>query len=214
MSASSTWNAIRRGMPSPYRRTRREERGQSAVEFALIFPIFILLVVGLMEFSIAFNALLSINFASRDAALLASEAASDAGADCIVLNSIESDVNAPARGSLINQVRIYWSDQNGVERANAANVYGRTGSTTCTYPNGSQITVPYSLVGGAQYPESDRCDVLAGCPGTPAHAGLDTIGVSITYTHSWITPLANLVTMGGTGFQFTHSTAMRMEPAR
>lgn len=212
MSASSTWNAIRRGMPSPYRRTRREERGQSAVEFALIFPIFILLVVGLLEFSIAFNALLSINFASRDAALLASEAASDAGADCIVLDSVESDVNTPAQGSKITQVRIYWSDQNGVEKPNAANVYARTGATTCTYPGGETITVPYSLVGGAQYPEADRCDVLDGCPGTPAHAGLDTIGVSITYIHTWITPLAQLVTFGGSGFEFTHSNAMRMEP--
>lgn len=190
------------------------ERGQSAVEFALVFPIFILTIVGMLEFVMAFNALLSINFASRDAALLASEAASDSGADCIVLNSIESDVNPPALGSRITQVRVYWSDQNGVERTPYANVYARTGSTTCTYPDFSELTVPYSLVGSAQYPETDRCDVLDGCPGSPSHSGLDTIGVSITYEHLWITPLANLVTFGGDGFEFTHSNAMRMEPSR
>ena len=42
---------------------------------------------------------------------------------------------------------------------------------------------------------------------------MDTIGVSITYSHSWITPLANLISLGGSGFQFTHSNAMRMEPS-
>lgn len=207
--SSTVRRVIRRAAPL---RTRAE-RGQSAVEFAPTFPIFMLLVVGLIEFSFAFNALLSINFASRDAALLAAEAASDSGADCVILSSIESDVNAPAIASRIQEVRIYWSDQNGVERANAANVYQRTGSKTCNYPNGTSLTVPYTAT-STQYPESDRCDVLDGCPGTPAHAGLDTIGVSITYDHSWITPITNMVTFGGTGFEFTHANAMRMEPAR
>jgi Flp pilus assembly protein TadG len=191
----------------------RSSRGQSAVEFAFTFPIFILLVVGMIEFSLAFNALLSINFASRDAALLAAEAASDTGADCVILNSIESDVNAPTNAARIQQVRIYWSDVNGVERSNAANVYTRTGSKTCNYPNGTSLTVPYTAT-STNYPEADRCDVVDGCPGTPAHATLDTIGVAITYDHSWITPIANLVSLGGTGFEFTHSNAMRMEPSR
>jgi hypothetical protein len=73
------------------------------------------------------------------------------------------------------------------------------------------MTVPYSLVGAAGYPESMRCDVLAGCGG--AHDTVDTIGVQITYTHGWITPLPNIVTLGGSGFEFTHSNAMRMEPS-
>jgi Flp pilus assembly protein TadG len=182
------------------------------VEFALILPIFLVLIIGLMEFSLAFNSLLGINFASRDAALLAAEAASDAGADCIILDSIESDVNAPADAAHIGEVRIYWAtDTGGVMPGNPVNVYRRTGSTTCSLPDGVTMTVPYSLVGAAGYPESMRCDVLAGCGG--AHDTVDTIGVQITYTHGWITPLPNIVTLGGSGFEFTHSNAMRMEPS-
>ena len=94
---------------------------------------------------------------------------------------------------------------------NPVNLYRRTGSTTCSMPDGTSITVPYSMVGAAGYPEADRCDVLAGCGG--GHDSVDTIGVSITYSHSWITPLANMITLGGSGFQFTHSNAMRMEPS-
>jgi hypothetical protein len=182
------------------------------VEFSLVFPLFILIVIGLMEFGVAFNALLSVNFASRDAALLAAEAAADSGADCIVLNSVEQDVGAPSSSARIDEVRVYWAtDTGGVMPGNPVNVYRRSGSTTCNFPDGTSLTVPYSLVGVAGYPEADRCDVLGGCGG--AHDSVDTIGVSITYSHVWLTPLANLVSLGGTGFQFTHSNAMRMEPS-
>jgi Flp pilus assembly protein TadG len=182
------------------------------VEFALAFPIFLLIVIGLIEFGTAFSALLGVNFASRDAALLAAEAANDAGADCIILQSIESDVDAPSRATRIEEVRIYWAtDTGGVMPGNPVNTYQRSGSTTCGLPDGTSITVPYSLVGTEGYPLVDRCDVIGGCGG--AHDTVDTIGVSITYQHSWVTPLAQLISMSGTGFEFTHSNAMRMEPS-
>ena len=190
------------------RRNARDERGQSMVEFMLLFPMFITLVIGVMEFAIAMNGLMAVNFASREAALLAAEAGSDPGADCLILASVENDITPPASVTRIQQVRVYWANANGVEQA--ANVYSRTGSKSCTFPDGSTVTVPYSLTGLAAYPESDRCDVLAGCGG--GHTSVDTIGVTITYRHGWVTPLAGLVTLNGTGMQFTHSNAMRMEP--
>jgi Flp pilus assembly protein TadG len=187
-----------------------DPRGQSLVEFALVGPIFILMVIGVIEFAVAFNALLAVNFASRDAALLAAEAGSDAGADCVVLDSIEDDVMEPANRARISQVRIYWADTNGNPKpGNIHNQYNRGGSTTCTYPDGSTITVPYTLV-TANYPETDRCDILAGCDVN--HTTVDTIGVSISYFHGWVTPVAGLVSLTGTGFSFTHQNAMRMEP--
>lgn len=187
-------------------------RGQSMVEFGLILPIFLLLIVGLMEFAFAFNALLSVNFASRDAALLAAEASGDSGADCIILESIDEDVSTPSARAQIQEVRVYWATDTGaIMPGNPVNVYRRTGSTTCALPDGVSLTVPYTLVGAAGYPEAARCDVIGGCGG--AHDTVDTIGISITYDHFWVTPLANIVTLGGTGFEFTHSTAMRMEPS-
>jgi TadE-like protein len=182
------------------------------VEFVLVFPIFLLIVIGMIEFSLAFNALLAVNFASRDAALLAAEAANDAGADCIVLESVEEDIAAPANRALIQEVRVYWATDTGaVMPGNPVNVYRRSGSTTCDLPDGSIITVPYSLVGTAGYPVEERCDVIGGCGA--GHDTVDTIGIAIAYTHGWVTPLADLVTLGGTGFEFSHSNAMRMEPS-
>jgi hypothetical protein len=193
-----------------FRRRTDSEHGQALVEFALVFPIFILLIVGLIEFSLAFNALLSVNFASRDAALLAAEAGEDIGADCVILSSIDDDVQLPASRVRISQVRIYWADSQGAELG--AQVYARTGSTNCTQPDGTTIAVPYTLQGGSDYPETQRCSVLAGCPEDPGHTELDNIGVSITYAYTWVTPMAQIITFGGTGFTLTHANVMRMEP--
>jgi hypothetical protein len=191
------------------------ERGQALVEFALVFPIFILLIVGLIEFSLAFNALLSVNFASRDAALLAAESGEDIGSDCVILNSIDEDVQLPASRVRISEVRIFWADSQGNEVLDSGlpeiNSYTRTGTTTCTQPDNSTITVPYVQQVG-RYPENERCSVLAGCPEDPGHPELDNIGVSITYEYTWITPMAQVITFGGTGFTLTHTNVMRMEP--
>ncbi len=68
-------------------RRSRGDRGQSLVEFALVFPIFFTLLLGLIEFAFVFNAILAMNYAARDAALSAAEAGDRSGADCIILDS-------------------------------------------------------------------------------------------------------------------------------
>ena len=74
--------------------------------------------------------------------------------------------------------------------------------------------MPYERVGADGYPESDRCNVLLGCPVGPSglHAGLDTIGVRVRYSHTWRTPLNNFLPGSGAGYDFDRSNAMRVEP--
>jgi Flp pilus assembly protein TadG len=50
----------------------REERGAAAVEFALILPILVLLVFGIVEFSLAFNRQQGLHAAAREGARIAS----------------------------------------------------------------------------------------------------------------------------------------------
>lgn len=191
-------------------RARRRGSGQALVEFALVVTIFLTMLMGFIEFAFVFNALLSVGHASRDAALIAAEAGNDAGADCQILAKVEADVTAPANSSRITQVTIYRTDQSGAVYSGQQNLYTRTGSTTCTLSDGATLTVPYSISGSVGYPAASRCNVLAGCgPGQPT---VDTIGVKIVYRHTWLTPLANLVSLGGTGTTVTQSNAMRMEP--
>jgi Flp pilus assembly protein TadG len=189
-------------------RGRHERRGQAMVEFGLVLPIFIVLVIGLIEFALAFNANLAVNFASREAALIGAESGNDAIADCRILQTIENSIDNPSDAARINQVRVYRAGINGNELA--ANVYVRGGLITCTFWDGvanQTISVNYTQTGFG-YPVAGRCNQLQGC-GTQT---LDTIGVAINYTHGWVTPLAEIVSLNGTGFTFTASNAMRMEP--
>jgi hypothetical protein len=190
-------------------RRRRQRRGQAMVEFGLVLPLFILLVIGLIEFALAFNANLAVNFASREAALIAAESGNDSIADCRILQTIENSIDSPARAERISQVRIYRAGVNGNELN--ANVYVRGGGPIeCSFWDGvatQTISVNYTQTGFG-YPVATRCNQLEGCSGTP----LDTIGVRIDYTHPWVTPLAGFVTLSGSGFSFDASNAMRMEP--
>lgn len=47
---------------------RRDSRGQAIVEMALVLPIFILLVMGIIDFGRLYNAQISITHASREGA--------------------------------------------------------------------------------------------------------------------------------------------------
>lgn len=188
----------------PFR--RKEERGQALVEFALLLPLVLLLVVGVVEFSFVWNSRNTVLFASRDGSMLAAEGGNEDGTDCVVLQRIESDVYSPSTALRIQQVTVYWSDRNGDQIGSNQNVYSRSGSTSCTYPDGNTITVPYTLT-TAGYVESARCSTLAGCGGS--HPTVDTIGVRVTYQHFWAT---SFVRFAGNSVTFSESTITRAEP--
>jgi Flp pilus assembly protein TadG len=181
------------------------ESGQAFVEFALLLPIVMLIVVGLMEFGMMLNSRNAVEFASRDGSIIAAEGGNTVGTDCVVLDKVERDIVSPARNIRVQTIGIYWSDKNGDQIGTNVNVYTRSGTTTCNFGGGLTLTVPYTLTTG-NYLEGARCDVLAGCGG--AHTGLDTIGVKVTYQHRWIT---SVVQQTGT-IVFTIGSATRMEP--
>jgi hypothetical protein len=189
------------------RRRRESRRGQSMVEFALVFPLFILLLIGLIEFAVMFSITLNVNYASRQAALLAAEVGDAVGGDCLILQELDGALEGATNRSEIEQIRIFWADANGAEKA--ANVYIRGGSTSCTFADASVVTVPYTAT-LLNYVAAQRCSVLSGCG--VAHPGLDTIGVGIVFHHDWLTPLPNLVQIPPHGVDFTRSNTMRMEP--
>jgi Flp pilus assembly protein TadG len=184
----------------------RSEKGQAIVEFAMLLPVLVLLLIGLMEFSLVWNSRNTVLFASRDGSMIAAEGGSLDGTDCVVLQRIESDVVSPSTALRIQQISIYWSDRNGDQIGTNQNIYNRTGSTSCTYPDGNTITVPYTLV-TAGYVESARCSVLAGCGGS--HTSVDTIGVRVTYQHFWLT---SFVRFAGNSVTFTEASITRAEP--
>ena len=201
--------------PRPRHRSRGSGRGQSLVEFTLVFPFFIVLLFSVIEFAFALNALLSIDYATRQAALAAAEAGNDADADCAILRAVEQSIEAPSDENRITEVRIYRSTPNGVNTNPVRDIrYSRGGSLPCPVTGSPSATLPYTLVGGS-YTPAVRCNVLAGCDDGPITSGpktVDTIGVEMTYVYQWHTPLPGLLSLSGDGYVMTKGNAMRMEP--
>ncbi|MCY7418230.1 MAG: pilus assembly protein, partial [Chloroflexi bacterium] len=137
---------------------RHGERGQALLEFALIAPVLLLVVVGIIEFALAFNATLGVNRASQDAALVASQAGNLPGADCVILTSIEDDVAPPSDRREITGVEIQRTNPSGVT-VYARNSYVRSGVTVCTLADGTNVSVPYTAI-QTGYPTIQRCNVL------------------------------------------------------
>ena len=218
----------RRGPLSPagVRRHRdRHQQGQSVVEFALVIPTFLIMLMAIIEFAFLMNGQLSISFATRDAALIAGEAGNGVGSDCVVLQKVREDVTAPANAANITKILIYRTNAIGqpLDTSGSVTTFGSAGqavntyvpgTTTCTFADGATLTVPYILQGTAGYPESARCNAIrgtaAGC--LAGHPGLDTIGVQVTYNAEWRTPLHTLIGLMGSGWTLTQSNQMRLEP--
>ena len=68
----------------------KKKRGQAIVEFALILPVFILILLGIMEFGLVFHQYLVVTAASREGARVAALGGTDAETRTIVNNSAAS----------------------------------------------------------------------------------------------------------------------------
>jgi hypothetical protein len=201
---------IERASLRPPGRQRRRAGGQTLVEFALILPLFMLVLTAVIEFGFLFNSFLAINFASREASLVAAEAGNLARADCLILNAIEQSVGSPSDPGLITQVDIYRADRAGNPTGNLTSYLRGGGVTSCDLPGGGDpLVVPY-VVGADDYKPIDRCNRLAGCK--PGQVGVDQIGVKITYEYGWHTPLGNLFGGSAGKTRLEKTNIMRMEP--
>ena len=193
---------------------RPASRGQALVEFAFVFPLFIVLLVAMIEYGFLMNATLAASYATRDASLVGAEAGNAAGADCVILKKIEDDINGPSDPANITTVKIYWADPvTGAIKGGNVDTYTRSASPTlsCSVP-GASFNLDYGASPTLGYPYTDRCNVLNGASCQPGHGGLDTIGVEITYNYLWHTPLKSLLGFAGSGWTIVKANAMEMEP--
>lgn len=177
------------------------------VEFGLVFPLFFVILLAIIEFGFVMNAFVSVDFATRDAALAAAEAGNAPDADCSILRALDRSVTSPAKNHAMTQVRVFKADANG-QAMGPVNVYDRNGTTSCPLADGTAATVAYRLVSNS-YVEGDRCNELAGCK---VQTTVDTIGVQISYSYEWVTPLHWLMPTLGPGYTIVKANAMRMEP--
>ncbi|MBN2795031.1 MAG: pilus assembly protein [Clostridia bacterium] len=96
---------------------KEKQRGQSIVEFALVIPLLLIFVMGIIEFGFMFNAYLTISSASREGARLGSLGENDAAieirvdtvSDHLNLNNITVNVtpSSRSRGDMVSVTVTY-----------------------------------------------------------------------------------------------------------
>jgi Flp pilus assembly protein TadG len=132
-----------------HRRFQDRERGAAAVEFALILPLLIVLVFGIVQFSIAYNRAQGLHAAAREGARLAS-----------LPQTTQGDISARVTSSLAG-VPLSGSANITVNPASAKPCQDRSGQTvTVTVTAVTDLDVPLwgsvskNLTGKGQF----RCE--------------------------------------------------------
>ena len=141
------------------RRMSRGDSGASAVEFALIVPLLMLIIFGIINFGILFSQQITINNGVREGArraVVADPAAPPRSCDQII-TSVRNQLSGIALNAAQVQIKVSqngWSDGNGCGSSSATTNFGGSGTNIpCT--NGyNAANHSGSLVVEARYPSS------------------------------------------------------------
>ena len=200
---------------------RRGERGQSMVEMAILLPVYLTLLLGMLEFGFAFDHLLSISYADREGARVgaaltngggtlgcsAGQSPNAASVDPQIVAAVERVLSSP--GSLVvlanvTQIRIYLATATGAETAGSVNIWS------------------YSA-GGGPVIDGDPLDFVQTSATWSACSRTNTlpaqsIGVSIAYSYAFTTPLGGVMRLiggaGPTGLTVSDKAVMAMNPTQ
>jgi len=166
------------------------EEGASLVEMAIVLPVLLLILIGIMELGVAFRDILGVSQAAREGTRIAAFAGKHIDADCYVIEGL-SDFLVNNLDTL-NRVEIYHANSAGQQVGGQTNVYTFSAGdpTDCTDWNGV-----------VTWPSSSRQTTVGSQP-------LDIIGVRILLDHAWI---SGFPPFSGT-FTIDETDITRMEP--
>jgi hypothetical protein len=202
------------------RRDRGDQRGQGLVEFAALVPVFMLLLLGMLEFGFAFDQNLTLEYATREGARVGSALANGGGdlgcgagqspnratVDPQIVAAVERVLVSPgsrAKPALGMEVRI-WKASSAGNPVGSQNVWTYTGPNTGPVVDGQSI-------GFTQTAQPwNPCARVNGGP-----SGVDSLGVSLVHTYRFQTGLSGILGFFGSSFnQLTMSdkTVMALNP--
>ena len=186
---------IRRGNVNRIdRRGASGDGGQTLVEFSLVIPIFITLLMGVIEFGFLYNNILTVQFAARQGVSVAAQAGGVDGADCSILKAVEKALQTPIDHSASRPSRSSSRTRNGDE------VPGTSTATSGRHPGLPRHGHASRTRSSARRAiRSPRRDALA--------EGLDVIGVRIGYSTSASRPIGV-----GRTWDVSDGATLRMEP--
>jgi len=207
------------------RRRSGRGRGQSLVEYAIVVPVFLLMLLGMLELGLAFSQHLTMEYATREGARVGAALGNgtddypctDPNAnggnnpvDRLVIAAVQRVLTASGSQVSLNaiqSIRIYKANGSGGE-VGPVNVWTRGATAGTTTTKGTPLPpLVFKLSSYGWNPCTRKNDFGGG-------SGPDSIGVSFRYTYSYVTPLGAL--MGATGnptIPMSDKTIMALNPA-
>ena len=201
--------------------SRRRTRGQSLVEFAMIVPVFMLLLLGMLEFGFVFTHHLGLEYATREGARMGSALAggSTTGIPCADVDKnviaafqrVVTSSGSQIAAARVTQIKIYNADAAGLPIGGQVNIWV-PGNPSGVTVDGTALLWQPSSVGWNACTTGTRRNGSGYVNG--ATPNTDSIGVSATYTYKLITALGNFVSAFGSGtIVMTDRTTMALNPA-
>lgn len=194
-------------------------RGQSVTELALILPVLLMLLLGLLEFGLAFDHLLSLSYATREGARTGAALVNGGGpmgcgsggspnadtVDSQIVAAVERVLTSPGSQvalERIEEIRIYRANASGGEQGSANRwVYAAASGPT---------------VDGAPLDFRAVATPWAACSRTNSLPA-PSIGVAIRYRYAFTTPLGGLLSLfggGRSGLDVSDRAVMAMNPTQ
>lgn len=198
------------------------ERGQGLVEFTMIVPIVLLIVVSVAELGLVFGDLITVGYGSREGARVGSALATGGVSDCsegndpsgvdaALVSAVQRILGSPGSGidmAEVQEIRIFKADAIGGETPGSVNVwqYAGIGGGPEVDPGPGVANINYKPVSQSWY----ACGRTNNGP-TP-----DSIGVTVVYSYHFVTPFAAMIdaiTGGAASITLRETTVMALNPS-
>jgi hypothetical protein len=175
-----------------------DQRGQGLVEFSLVLPIFMMLLLIMLEFGLAFNHNLTVGLASREGARTGAALGSGGVPDCSggndpmlvdqqIVAGIQRILKSPGSDVVmanVGQLRIYRADSAGAQIGGYVNIWSYAG------PGAGPVVDAGPPVDKLDFTQTSVA--WAACTRDNG-ATPDSIGVEIRYNYALKTPLGSFM---------------------
>jgi len=183
-------------------------RGQSLVEYAMAVPVFMLMLLGMLEFGFAFSHHLGLEYATREGARVGAALGPGDGAEGVPCAEVDDQIIAAVQRVLtspgtavdigaVSSIRIYRATSAGGETTDVNTWTPGTGPT----------------VDGVALLFNDTTVTWSACSRDNGSSP-DSLGVAITYTYRYVTPVGNFMGLGSSPTLLINDrTVMALNPS-
>lgn len=184
------------------RKRKHRESGAAIVEMAIVLPLLILLVFGIVEYGLLFKEKMTIASATASAARTGATMGSRDAADMRILEALEAGLYDQVDSSVLISVEIFKANETtGAKVIGSVNTYNFTPTIPCRWTP-CPSTNPGPAVYGGTWVPANRDTTL-----DPSGGGLDVLGIEVKYHHTAITGL-----IPGVDRDLTERALIRIEP--